>query len=128
MDDTLARIFGDLLGRVGGPLSMRLWLQPTMASVFAIRDGVKDARALRPAYLWAMFTAAEERQWMFLDGWKSIGKIVILATVLDVIYQLLVFHRIYPFEILDVALILALIPYCVLRGPANRTVRWWRSR
>jgi hypothetical protein len=128
MDDTLARIWPDLLGRTAGPLSMRVWLQPSMASLFAIRDGSSDASAGCSPYLWTLFTHAEERRWMLADGWKSIAKIVILAIVLDVAYQQIVFHRIYPGEVLDVALLLAVIPYCLLRGLANRLVRRRKAR
>ena len=42
MDDQLARIFTDLVGRLTGPLTLRLYLQPGMATLFAIRDGVKE--------------------------------------------------------------------------------------
>jgi hypothetical protein len=41
------------------------------------------------------------------------------------VYQLIVFRRIYPIEAIDVALLLAFIPYFVLRGPVNRIARVW---
>ena len=37
----------DLLGRVGGPITFRLILQPSIAFILAIRDGLKDAKAGR---------------------------------------------------------------------------------
>jgi hypothetical protein len=96
-----------------------------MAILFAIRDGVKDARADRPPYLWTVFTHPEERRRLLADGWRAIGKVFILALVLDVVYQVMVFRRVYPVEMLDVIIILAVVPYSVLRGPINRLVRWW---
>jgi hypothetical protein len=45
MDDLLTRLWTDLVGRLTGPLSMRLFLQPVMASLLAVRDGLKDAKA-----------------------------------------------------------------------------------
>jgi hypothetical protein len=62
------------------------------------------------------------------EGWKAVGKIFILAVILDLIYQLIVFRRIYPVETLDVAFILAVVPYALLRGPFNRLSRLWRHR
>ena len=53
-------------------------------------------------------------------GWKSVSKIFILAVVLDVIYQVIVYHWFYPFETVLVAVLLALVPYLLIRGPVNR--------
>jgi hypothetical protein len=49
MEDALARVWENHVGRVGGPLTFRLILQPTMAALLAIRAGVKDVREGRPA-------------------------------------------------------------------------------
>jgi hypothetical protein len=57
------------------------------------------------------------------DGWKSVGKIFILAIILDVVYQLKVHSTVYPGETLIVAVALAIVPYLVLRGPINRLLR-----
>ena len=94
-----------------------------MATIFAIRDGLGDARAGRPPYFWSLFTDRTARRDMLRDGWKSVSKIFILAAVLDVIYQLIVFRWLYPFEMLLVAVLLALIPYLLVRGPVNRIKR-----
>lgn len=128
MDDALQRIASDLVGRLTGPLTLRLYLQPTMASLFAIRDGVRDARAGRAPYLWTVLTSAQDRRDLLRDGWKALGNVIVLALVLDVIYQLKVFRTFYPFEALDVVLILAVLPYCLLRGLTTRVVRRWSAR
>jgi hypothetical protein len=41
-----------------------------------------------------------------------------------VVYQLIEFHWVYPGETLIVAIVLAIIPYFLLRGPINRFVKW----
>jgi hypothetical protein len=128
MDDVLTRIWTDLTGRLTGPLTLRLYLQPTMAMLFALRDGLKDARAGRPAYLWTVFSHPEERRRLLAEGWKAVGKVFILAIILDVAYQLIVFRRIYPVEVLDVAVILAVVPYALLRGAITRLARFWSRR
>ncbi len=123
MDDTLSRIIHDILGRIDGPLHFRIFLQPTMATIFAIRDGLRDAREGQPAYFWSLFTEPSLRSEKLRSGWKSVSKIFILAVVLDLIYQLIVLRWIYPFETLLVAVLLALIPYLIVRGPVARIKR-----
>lgn len=127
MEELWNRLVGNLLGRLDGPLHFRIIVQPLMAIIFATLDGLKDAKAGKPAYGWAVFTSAQHRHDLLKDGWKHFGKIFILAIVLDVIYQLKVHHRIYPGETLLTALILAVVPYFLLRGPVNRVARMFRK-
>ena len=44
MDDMVTRFLDDLAGRIGGPLTFRLVLQPIVAAALGIRDGLLDAR------------------------------------------------------------------------------------
>ena len=127
MEDTIARFFNDVLGRLDGPLHFRFFLQPTMAIIFAIRDGLRDAREGRPAYFWSIFSEPDLRRDLLRDGWKSISKVFIIAAVLDVIYQVIVLHWFYPFETLLVAVLLALVPYLLVRGPVNRIKKSLRT-
>ncbi len=123
MEDLWARIVTDLAGRLDGPLSLRFLLQPTVASILAIRDGLRDGRERRPPYLTGLFTAQGSRAAWLHEGWKSVGKVFVLAALLDLAYQLLVFGFVYPVETLMVASALALLPYLLLRGPVARAVR-----
>ena len=120
MEEIFARIMENLGARVTGPMHFRLYIQPIMASIFAIIAGLKDAKGGKPAYLWAMFTDPSERSDMLKDGWKSVGKVFVLAMVLDVVYQLIVQGWVYPLEVLITAMILAIVPYIILRGLVNR--------
>jgi len=120
MDELFARFYEHMIARVTGPMNLRLVLQPVMAAVFAVIAGLKDAKAGNPAYFWAMFTQPEHRREMLSDGWKSVGKVFVIAMVLDIIYQLIVQRWIYPFEVVLVAFVLAIVPYLVLRGVVNR--------
>lgn len=123
--DVLARFWMDLVGRLTGPLTMRLYLQPMMATFYGVRDGLRDAREGRPLYFWTLVSQPAERRHLMAEGWKSIGKVFVLAIALDLIYQFLVFRWVYPFETLDVALVLAVIPYALVRGLVNRVARHW---
>ena len=126
MEDVLTRFVEDLIGRLSGPLSFRLILQPMMAAFFAVRDGLKEERQNRPPYFWGLFTASrEQRRELIHDGWKAVVKVFSLAVVLDFVYQVIVFRWVYPIESLVVAIILAIVPYVLLRGLVNRLVRTW---
>jgi hypothetical protein len=77
----------NLADRVSGPMKFRLVLQPVMASIFAILAGLNDAKAGKPPYGWALVTDSAHRADMLRDGWRSVGKIFVLAVALDVAYQ-----------------------------------------
>jgi hypothetical protein len=120
MDDFVMRIWGDLTGRVGGPMSFRLLLQPAVAAFLAVRAGLHDARTGRPAYFWAILTDSAHRRDLLAEGWKAIVRVFVLAIVIDAVYQIVVLRWIYPFEAVLVAFLLAAVPYLWLRGPVNR--------
>lgn len=122
MGDHLSLIDG-LLARIDGPMSLRLVLQPLMALFFAFRDGRRDAREGRSPYFWALFTEPTHVREMVGSGWKSIGKVFIIAIVLDLVFQYLVFEHFRPLGALSAGVLLALIPYLLLRGPINRLIR-----
>jgi hypothetical protein len=116
MDSDLSFIEG-LVARLEGPMSLRFVMQPLVALFFAFRDGRKDAREGRSPYLWALFTEPEHRLDILQRAWTSIGKVFIIATVLDFVFQYIVFHDFRPVGALLAGLILAILPYLLLRGP-----------
>ena len=126
MEAMLTRLLTDLIGRLTGPLTMRLFLQPAVAAFFAVRDGLHDARAGRPPHFWRMVTGPPEaRRRRVQETWKAAFKVFVMAVVLDCVYQLLVFRWIYPGESIVTAVILAIIPYVIVRGVVNRAARTW---
>jgi hypothetical protein len=104
-------------------LKFRLLLQPAMAAFLAIRSGLADAKAGKPPYFWALCSQPGQRANLIKDGWKHVGKVFILAVVLDVVYQLIVLHFVYLGEAIIVAVILAILPYLILRGLVMRLAR-----
>jgi hypothetical protein len=123
MDNMWVRFSTQLLARVSGPMKFRLVLQPAMAAFFAIRAGLADARAGKTPYFWCLLSDPSQRADMIKDGWKSISRVFILAVVLDVVYQIIVLRFVYPGEALMVAIILAILPYLILRGSVTRLAR-----
>ena len=126
----LAQMWQELLARPDGPMAFRFYLQPLMAIFFALRDGRRDARGQRPAYLWALAKERDHqrRRELLRDGWRSVGKIFLLALVLDLVYDLIVFKALRPVQSLLIATLLALLPYVLLRGPVNRIAQRMRAR
>ena len=114
--------------RSGGPMHLRFILQPATASLLAIRAGWQDARAGRPAFLWTVFTDPSARGELLRAGWKDIGKVFVIACVLDAIYQFIVFKHVSAIGMLFTGTLLALAPYAVLRGPAGRIARFTSRR
>lgn len=120
MDDILSRFWNDMVGRLDGPFHFRFILQPLMASFFAIRDGVRDAHTGRPAFLWSLFTEPAFRRERIRDGWKSVGRIFFIGIAMDVVYQFIELRSFRPMEMLLTAVLLAIVPYVLLRGPIKR--------
>jgi hypothetical protein len=61
MEDMLSRVWENLIGRVGGPLTLRLLIQPTVATILAIRAGLQDAREGRTPYFWSILSNPTQR-------------------------------------------------------------------
>jgi hypothetical protein len=124
MEEILTRFVNDLVGRLTGPLTMRLFLQPAVAGFFALRDGLKDARDGRPPHFWRLMVGPPEaRRRRARETWKAVFKVFIMAVVLDCVYQVIVMRWIYPVESIVTATILAIIPYALLRGLTNRVAK-----
>jgi hypothetical protein len=128
VEELIARFGGDLVGRVGGPMSIRFILQPAIATFLAVRAGLKDARAGRPAYFWTILSNPSHRHELLRNGWKDIAKVFVMAVVLDTVYQIIQLRWIHPLQALTVAFALALLPYLLFRGPVRRIAGWWLDR
>jgi hypothetical protein len=121
-------VVAEFAERAGGTLSPRLILQPLIASIFAIRAGLWDAAAGRKPYLWGLLTSPENRGARIRDGWKTIGKVFLLAIGLDVTYQLIVHGDVILRQAIILAVLIAIIPYVVLRGATTWIAHAVRSR
>lgn len=128
MEEILLRLWTNLLVRFRGPMTFRLILQPTLASLLAIRAGFNDEREGRPPYLWTILTDRFQRWTLIREGWRSTARVFGLAVISDFIHQWIFQKWIYPGEALIVALILAVVPYLILRGPVNRIARRGRNK
>ena len=129
MGDLFSRFWPDIMGRITGPLTFRLIVQPLVATFLGVRAGLRDAREGNPAFFWHLFTTKQgDRPQLIRDGWKDISKLFLMALAIDVIYEIYVFHWVYPGQAVVVAIILALPAYLLVRGPTNRIARLWRRK
>lgn len=117
------RFWDDLLNRPGGPMTFRFILQPIMAAFAALHDGMKDATSGRSPYLWTILVDPKERGGRLREGLIATARVILLGLCMDVIYQLVVLKIFYPGEAVIVALVLAFVPYLLLRGPVARIAR-----
>ena len=125
--ESFTRGVGQLLGRASGPLHFRLILQPIVATTLAVRAGLRDAREGNPAFFWTVLTSPAERRFLIHTGWKDVGKLYMVAAVLDFVYQLFVFGTFYPVQTHIVCVCVALVPYTLLRGPVTRIARLFET-
>lgn len=121
------RIWSDIFNRPTGPMALRFMLQPVMAIIAALHDGIKDARTGRSPYLWTMLTSRTERGGRFREGMIATGRTILIGLVMDTIYQAIVLKTFYPGEAVIIAILLAFVPYLLLRGPIARIARRWQG-
>ncbi|WP_242007488.1 hypothetical protein [Luteimonas cucumeris] len=116
-------------------MTFRFFLQPIMAFLMALRDGIKDAKTGRTPYFWTIAhsdTAGRRAAWR--EGFSAVARILVLGVIMDVIYQYKMYSQgrqefpFYPSEALVIVLLLAFVPYLLLRGPVARVAKWWLGR
>jgi hypothetical protein len=123
-DEVRHRVWEQLVARPTGPMAFRFILQPVMAGIVALRDGIADAKARRTAYFWTLLTDPLESGGRLREGLIATARIILLGLGMDVIYQYVALKTFYPGEAVIVAIALAFFPYLLLRGPIERIARW----
>lgn len=117
-----------LVERFDGPLNFRLIVMPVVVTVLAIRAGLRDAREGRPSFLAGIVSNPAARPRILLSAVGDVGRIFIVAIVLDSIYQIAVVRTFYLGELLFVAVACAIVPYLVMRGPAALLARYLTAK
>ncbi|MBS0577799.1 MAG: hypothetical protein JSR36_00900 [Proteobacteria bacterium] len=122
MGDLFSSFWSDFIERLDGPLHFRFVVQPMIAVLLAVRDGRRDARAGRSAFLWKFASKPEHRGVLVKSAAQGISKVFAIALVLDFAYQWIEWGSLKPLQAVATAALLAVVPYVLLRGPANRLV------
>ena len=91
----------------------------------------RDARLGRRPYAWALIHGVRDphgRGGRLWEGILSTARILILGVAIDIIYQWKELDTFYPIQAAVIAILLAFVPYLLLRGPIERIARHWVVR
>jgi len=110
----------ELPQRFTGPGRLRFILQPMIAIVLGIRGGLADAKAGNPHYLLGLLFHAEHRKEYLRSGVAEIRNLLAAGIILDIVFQLILYHSVHPGAALVLAPILICIPYAVARPLTTR--------
>jgi hypothetical protein len=126
--DVHRRFWADIADRLHGPMTFRFYLQPAMALIAAIPDGIRDARAGHKSFFWSSLWDSTATTGRLREGLTSVARVMLLGISMDVIYQLKALDQFYPAEAAVMAILLAVIPYFVFRWIVEHIARWWFVR
>jgi hypothetical protein len=113
----------ELPQRFTGPGRFRFILQPIIAILVGIRGGRADAKAGNPPYLFGLFSAAGPRRELLRSGALAIRNLVAAGIILDVVFQLPIYHSVHPGAALLIGPILICVPYVLSRALTTRLAR-----
>ncbi len=122
MEDFINNFLNNLGIRHDGPLAFRLILQPVMSLIYAVIAGVKDAKAGRAPFLSGLILGKTNRKEALKEMWKNVGKVFILAAIMEIIFEIIEFKTVHPWEVFKVSFFLAIVPYLLFRGIVERIV------
>src|ERR1700756_1978388 len=71
------RLWQNILDRPGGPMTFRFILQPTMAAIAALHDGVKDATDGRSPYTWTILANSKQRGRRLREGLIATARVIL---------------------------------------------------
>ena len=126
--DLIPPFWDELLARTNGPLQFRFILQPVMATLLAIRDGYGDAAGGHLPYLEDILRNPDIRGERLKEGFRAVMRVMLLGIAMDAAYQFTVIKAFRPLEMAIVVLLLAFVPYILMRGPARRVIHWYLVR
>jgi hypothetical protein len=121
--EAFQRLLHDLLERPDAPMRFRFILQPVMAAIAAVHAGREDARLGRAPFFVTLLREPQKRVGLLREALNATARIILLGLVMDVIYQAWVLKTFYPNEALIIALLLAFLPYLIIRGVVLRIAR-----
>jgi hypothetical protein len=118
----------ELPQRFTGPGRLRFILQPMVAILLGIRGGLADAKAGNPAYLFGLIFHAGRRKELLRSGVAAIRNLLAMGIILDVVFQLIIYHSVHPGAALVVGPILICFPYAMSRALTTRVTRGMAKR
>jgi len=107
---------------LSGPGRLRFILQPLVALLLGIRDGRQDAAAGRAPYVLSLLVRGARRE-QLLGALATLTKPLILAVLIDMVVQYLIFRSVHIWHGLLAGTLLIALPYVLARGVTNRIVQ-----
>ena len=110
----------ELPQRFTGPGRFRFIMQPMLATLLGVRGGLADAKAGNPPYLFGLLFDAGRRSELLRSGVAAIRNLLAMGIILDVVFQLVIYHAVHPGVALVVGPILIGTPYALSRALTTR--------
>ena len=124
----LQTFWAEIAARPDGLFAFRFYLQPIMATLLALRDGIKDAREGDTPYFWTVVSDPTRRAASLKEGVTATARVIGLGFAMDAAYQYFVLGAFRPLEMIVVVLLLCFVPYLLLRGIFTRLAKAWIHR
>jgi len=114
----------ELPQRFTGSGRFRFILQPMVAIVLGIRGGLADAKGGNPPYLFRLFFGAGSRNELLRSGAAAIGTLLGVGIIMDIVFQLVLYHSVHPGAALLVGPLFICFPYVLSRALTTRLAGW----
>jgi hypothetical protein len=111
-----------IIARIAGPMSLRFVFQPLVGLLLGARDGMRDAKAGEPPFILDLIVNREDRKVKLASLFKSLSKTIIIAIVLDMISQYLIFDQVRISGAIMIAVIILIVPYSLARAITNKII------
>lgn len=108
------------MAQLAGPMNIRFILQPALAMLLGVRDGVRDARAGKPPFVWYLIVRPAGRQRQLKQALRRLMIPIIVAIAMDGIVQYLLFHKVWVLGAMVVGITIIGLPYSLARALTNR--------
>ena len=110
----------ELPRRFTGPGHIRFILQPMVAIVLGIRGGLADAKAGNPPFLFGLLFHTGRRKELLRSGTAAIRNLLALGIIMDIVFQLVLYHSVHPGAALLVGPLFICFPYALSRALTAR--------
>jgi hypothetical protein len=115
--------FEDIPKRLAGPGRFRFILQPLMAMILGVANGLVDARVGAPPYLSGVLFHRKRRMELVRSTLSTVANLLLMGILLDVVFQWIILGVAHPGAALVVGPMLIMCPYAVARALSNRASR-----
>jgi len=113
----------ELPRRFTGPGSFRFVLQSMLAILLGVRGGLVDAREGNSPYLFGLLFNAGRRRELLRNGLATIRSLISMGIILEVVFQLVIYHEVHAGAALLIGPIFICGPYALSRAVTTRLVQ-----